>query len=62
MNDTMVGIVIGGAVVVLWGLLCLHGWRCARRRRRWRARWDEFATRQSSLDAELDRTWRSLRR
>lgn len=58
----MLAIVIGATVVTLWGLLGLYGWRCARRRRQWQARWDEFASRQSRLDAELDRTWDSLQR
>ncbi|MGH3279937.1 MAG: hypothetical protein ACRDNW_12485 [Trebonia sp.] len=62
MNNAMAGIVIGGGAVMLWGLLWLYGWRCARGRRRWQARWDEFAVRQARLDAELDRTWRSLGR
>lgn len=62
MSNVIVGIMIGGAVIVLWGLLYLYGRRCARARRRREACWEEFAARHGCLDAELDRTWNHLRR
>jgi hypothetical protein len=62
MHLGMLSIVTTVAVVTLWGLLSLYCWRCARRRRRWQAHWDEFASQQSSLDAQLDRTWDHLQR
>jgi hypothetical protein len=58
----VLSIVTGAAVVTLWGLLGLWCWCSARRRRRWQARWDEFASSQSRLDADLNRTWDHLQR
>ena len=62
MHISVLSIVIGVAVVCLWGCIGMYSWRCARRRRQWQACLDEFASRQSSLDVELDRTWDFLQR
>jgi len=62
MHLSMLSIVTAVAIVILWGCVGLYCWGCVRRRRRWQARWDEFASSQSRLDAELDRTWDHLQR
>ena len=62
MHVSVAGIMVSAAVGTAWGLLGLYCWRCTRRRQRWQARWDEFASWQSGLDAELDRAWDFLQR
>lgn len=46
MHVNMAGIAIGAVVVTLWSVLWLYCRRCERWRRRWQARWDEFAAQQ----------------
>lgn len=62
MNVSTGCVLFGAALLALWGLAGVYCLVCARRRRQWQARWDEFASRQAGLDAELERTWHYLRR
>lgn len=62
MNVEIAGFLVGGVAVALWYVACVYIWGREHRRRRWQARWDDFAVRHSRLDAELDRAWNLFRR
>ena len=49
-------LVIGAIVVFAWCVLASTA-IAARRRKQWRARWEDFVRRYAELDGELDRIW-----